>query len=94
MGRHKKFTGTKAVTQTVDLICDNDGPVAQATVVCDQNNKKPHLQLDYKADSDLQDNEGFIGIRWTKEDLQRMITLIDLTEEILNEQRRQEDKNG
>lgn len=76
--------GVIPVSQTIDLVY-HDGPVVQATVVKDEIDNTFRLQLDYYADKEFIDEDGFMGVRWTKDDLRRMINMLLVAEGILNE---------
>lgn len=91
--KHNKFNGAIPVTQTINLISDKEGPLVQATVVMPEKQTSLFLQLDYWAgDPDITDNRGYINVRWTKQDLQRMISMIELAEGITKNDQAKEDK--
>jgi hypothetical protein len=90
---HKRFAGCKQVTRTLDLLY-YDGPLATATVVVDDDDGPLRLQLDYYAsDAEMIDEEGYIGVRWTKKDLRHMLEILELSEELLTNERQQEDND-
>jgi hypothetical protein len=79
--RHSKFEGVLPVTRTIDLIVSEKRSLARATVVKGNHDGCFTLQLDYWANEEnIKDNEGYINIRWTKSDLQRMINMLELAE--------------
>lgn len=91
--KHNKFEGVVPVTQTINLISDKEGPLVQATVVMPIKQNSLFLQLDYWAgDPDIVDNRGYINVRWTKQDLQRMINMIELAEGIMKNDQTKENK--
>lgn len=90
---HSKFEGVVPVTQTINLISDTEGPLVQATVVTSVKQNGLYLQLDYwTGDPNIIDNRGYINVRWTKQDLQRMLNLIELAESVTQNEQTKENK--
>lgn len=89
---HDKFVGCVPVTNTLDIISTNNRPLVLGTVIKDSD-EELKLQLDYLGDKVLKDSTGYIGVRWTKQDLLHMLSLVELTEERLNNERRQQQES-
>ena len=87
---HKRYVGCKPVTRTFNLVY-NDRPLVQATVIKDSNLDPLKLQLDYWAgQGKFVDEEGYVGVRWTKEDLQHMLSILEFSEECIKNERQQQ----
>ena len=81
--KHKRFVGCHKITSSIELVT-YDIPLAVATVIEDDKGGPLRLQLDYFGkDKNMIDDEGYIGIRWTKQDLQYMLSLLEISEEKL-----------
>jgi hypothetical protein len=92
--RHSKFEGVLPVTRTIDLIVSEKRSLARATVVKGNHDGCFTLQLDYWANEEnIKDNEGYINIRWTKSDLQRMINMLELAEGMISNKNEKNTKN-
>ena len=78
--------GSTPITRSIVLINIQDQNLVLGTVVKDSS-EELKLQLDYLAEDILKDSEGYIGVRWTKKDLQHMLSLLELTEERLKDER-------
>lgn len=77
---HDRFVGCEPLTVTMDIVSIEGQSLVLGTVVKDSVGNLM-LQLDYLAKKTFKDSAGYIGVRWTKRDLERMLSLLELTEE-------------